>query len=226
LALNSAKPLFGGVLTVIDPEIDPTELYRFYRSLGVTSVDFLLPDAHYGNPPLKLTPRGSATPYADWLIEVFDLWFDEGDASFHIRIFENIIDLIFCDERSTDYLGGRPNGILVIETDGGMEPVDVLKICGEGFTKLGYNVLSESIADITIAPLLRKYQEGAAALCAECRACHIAAVCGGGYLPHRFSPTNGFDNPSIYCQDLMKLIIHIRSRIVASLPEKARRRLA
>ena len=27
-------------------------------------------------------------------------------------------------------------------------------------------------------------------------------ACGGGYLPHRFSRKNGFDNPSVYCDDL------------------------
>jgi uncharacterized protein len=28
------------------------------------------------------------------------------------------------------------------------------------------------------------------------------SVCGGGYLPHRFSQSNGYDNPSVYCDDL------------------------
>ncbi|WP_224741323.1 hypothetical protein [Bradyrhizobium sp. 2S1] len=27
-------------------------------------------------------------------------------------------------------------------------------------------------------------------------------ACGGGYLPHRFSKANGYDNPSVYCDDL------------------------
>jgi uncharacterized protein len=42
-------------------------------------------------------------------------------------------------------------------------------------------------------------------------------VCGGGYLPHRFSKANGFDNPSVYCADLLKLIEHIASAIVREL---------
>ena len=27
-------------------------------------------------------------------------------------------------------------------------------------------------------------------------------ACGGGYLPHRFSRANGYDHPSVYCDDL------------------------
>jgi uncharacterized protein len=27
-------------------------------------------------------------------------------------------------------------------------------------------------------------------------------ACGGGHLPHRFSKKNGYDNPSVYCDDL------------------------
>jgi uncharacterized protein len=46
-----------------------------------------------------------------------------------------------------------------------------------------------------------------------CNACHERAICGGGYLPHRYSRTNGFDNPSIWCQDLLKLFAHVRNYI-------------
>jgi uncharacterized protein len=30
-------------------------------------------------------------------------------------------------------------------------------------------------------------------------------ACGGGYLPHRFSKKNGYDNPSVYCSDLYSM---------------------
>jgi uncharacterized protein len=112
------------------------------------------PDGHYGNRPPRLLPDGSSTVYADWLIKIFDEWFQEGDPSFHIRIFEKILDLIFGTVETTDYIGGDQNRILVIETDGGIEPLDVLKICGNNFTKLGYNVLSNTIDDVGMSPLI------------------------------------------------------------------------
>jgi uncharacterized protein len=37
-------------------------------------------------------------------------------------------------------------------------------------------------------------------------------------LPHRYRVANGFDNPSVYCADLMKLITHIRGAVGRELP--------
>ncbi|WP_442788667.1 hypothetical protein [Dactylosporangium sp. NBC_01737] len=34
--------------------------------------------------------------------------------------------------------------------------------------------------------------------------------CGGGLFAHRYSADRGFDNPSVYCPDLMERIQHIR----------------
>jgi uncharacterized protein len=62
-------------------------------------------------------------------------------------------------------------------------------------------------------------------LCAQCRGCPVRAVCGGGYLPHRYSSRNGFDNPSVYCRDLMKLIVHIQARVLTTLPHSVRSKL-
>jgi uncharacterized protein len=38
-------------------------------------------------------------------------------------------------------------------------------------------------------------------------------ACGGGYLPHRFSTANGYDNPSVYCDDLYATFEHIQSAL-------------
>ena len=36
-------------------------------------------------------------------------------------------------------------------------------------------------------------------------------ACGGGYLPHRFSKHNGYDNPSVYCDDLYAMFENMQS---------------
>ena len=35
-------------------------------------------------------------------------------------------------------------------------------------------------------------------------------ICGGGLYPHRYRHGEGFRNPSVYCDDLMRLITHVR----------------
>ena len=37
-------------------------------------------------------------------------------------------------------------------------------------------------------------------------------MCGGGLYAHRFRRQSGFDNPSVYCRDLMKLTSYFRDR--------------
>ena len=44
------------------------------------------------------------------------------------------------------------------------------------------------------------------------------------YYPHRFRAETGFDNPSVYCADYVKLIRHVRAAVEAeagSLPVAA-----
>ena len=36
-------------------------------------------------------------------------------------------------------------------------------------------------------------------------------ACGGGYLPHRFSTKDGYDNPSVYCDDLYSMFENMLS---------------
>ena len=37
------------------------------------------------------------------------------------------------------------------------------------------------------------------------------SACGGGYLPHRYSRKNGYDNPSVYCDDLYSMFDNVQS---------------
>jgi uncharacterized protein len=214
--------LFGSVLTVINHEIDPSDLLNHYVSLGITGADFLLPDMHYETAPASIL--GGMEVYGKWLARLYDTWISHNNPSFKIRIFENIIGRILGASTGTDSLGAQQNNILVIETDGGIEPVDVLKACGDGFTKTGLSVLHNKISDIERNSLARIYHQGSSTLCERCKACPVVAICSGGYLPHRYSIKTGFDNPSVYCHDLYYLIRHIQNHVISQLPESLKLR--
>jgi len=77
----------------------------------------------------------------------------------------------------------------------------------------GYNVFDHSLDAVA-----RHLASGAGAargtaLSATCQACEIRPACGGGLYPHRFRRWNGFNNPSVYCNDLARLILHVQERI-------------
>jgi uncharacterized protein len=205
--------VFANVLAVVDTEIPPREMFELWQMLDVSGLEINLPHANHEHPP-----AAGAISYGDWMIAFFDLWFDQNRPDRHVRFFENILRLLFGHPISTENIGGRPAGVVVIETDGGIEPTDALKCCEHGITKLGLNVRSDAIDDAHRFSIVQVAQGGVAALCETCRACDLRDVCGGGYMPHRFSRERRFDNPSVYCPDLQRLIRHVRRRVIESLP--------
>ena len=126
--------------------------------------------------------------------------------------------LILGELKGDELIGKKKNGAITIETNGDIEVVDPLRICGNGFTRNTLNVLTNDIAEIESLELFQEYYNSHDNLCEKCLQCPIQNICGGGYLGHRFSAKNRFNNPSIYCNDLMKLITHIQNDILQRLP--------
>ncbi|WP_436760316.1 hypothetical protein [Streptosporangium sp. V21-05] len=56
-------------------------------------------------------------------------------------------------------------------------------------------------------------RSGTAGLSAQCRACPVVETCGGGLYTHRYRTGSGFDNPSVYCADLLRLITHVNETV-------------
>nr|MBB6234222.1 uncharacterized protein [Mucilaginibacter sp. FT3.2] len=212
---NNGLAAISSLLCVINIESNPEEIYEFFKSHGIKKVDFLYPDLNYDCLPEGLKNEDDATPYADWLIKVFDLWLrDERNAtSPSIRRFLNAAMLILGQHTMADDMGLEENNVLVIETDGGIEAVDSLKICGDRFTKANMNINTNTIDQALDSPLALLYYKSHKDLCATCQQCDVKDVCGGGHIVHRYSKKNGFDNPSIYCQDLKKFYNHIKNSL-------------
>lgn len=206
-----------GTLSVMNLDADPIEFYNHFKSLNIRSIDVLLLDSNYDlgkqNGKTNLSP-------AEWYIKIFDKWFYESDDRFRIRFFNLIIRELLGDEQNIDILGVNENNVLVLETNGALEAVDVLKTCGESFTKNDLNINTNDIDDVFNSELIEIYYNSGKYLSKKCLACPIQELCGGGYLPHRYSSKNGFNNPSIYCDDLLKIITYIQNVVIDSMPNE------
>jgi uncharacterized protein len=169
-------------------------------------------------------PGEGSTPYADWLITVFDHWFGEPTKVVNVRIFEEIMSLALGGRSRYESFGISMVNLIVIESDGTLEQVDSLKAAYDGAAATGLNVVDNSFDDALANPAVVARQIGLQGLCDECRSCRLATSCGGGLYPHRYLEGSGFRNRSVYCADLMKLIDHISVAVHRELARRTEQR--
>ena len=205
------RDLYAGLLCTIDVANDPVAVYAALLELGPPRIDFLLPHATWDEPPARPPGAAAATAYADWLIAIFDRWEADG-RPVGVRTFDSIISTGGGGESLTEALGLGPSDLVVVETDGSYEQADSLKTAYDGAPATGFDVFTQTLDTVGQHPGILARQQGLAGLCRTCQKCPVVASCGGGLYAHRYRTGTGFDNPSAYCADLLKLIGHVRCR--------------
>ncbi|MEW6499282.1 MAG: hypothetical protein AB1589_43400, partial [Cyanobacteriota bacterium] len=211
-------------LSVIQLNSDPLQIHRHLIELGASSIDYLFPDfTHDTIAPIRA--QHGSTPCADYLIPIFEEWWFKGTLDVPVSLFWNMARVILGGESQVDFLGNRPFGFLFVETDGAIEGLDVLRVCKHGIAQTGLNVLHDEFSRVAeVSELHGKAIFTGLPLPAGCQQCPEQETCAGGYLPHRYSEQRKFDNPSVWCQDLLCLFNHIRARLDVSVEETALRR--
>jgi uncharacterized protein len=204
------REIYGGILCVVDVCNDPVATYESLLKFSPPALDLLLPHANWSSPP-----PGSG--YADWLIEVFERWYSAPVQETRIRLFAELIQLILGGPGAVESLGLRPATLIVVDTDGTIKQLDSLSSAYPGAADTGWHILTSAFDAVLDHPTTVARQMGADALSAECRACPVMEICGGGLYPHRYRHGEGFLNPSVYCTDLMRLITHVRERVIGDL---------
>ncbi|RPK66826.1 Anaerobic sulfatase-maturating enzyme [Streptomyces sp. ADI96-02] len=202
-----------GLLCTVDVRNDPVAVHDALAGLKPPLVDFLLPHATWDEPPPR--PEGSATAYADWLLAVFDRWTEQG-RPVPVRLFSSVLSTLGGGPGLTESLGLAPTDLVVIETDGQLEQVDSLKSAYEGAASTGFDVFRNSFDEVAAHPGVRARQLGLAGVSGTCRRCPVVRSCGGGLYTHRYRAADGFDNPSVYCEDLAALVRGIEDRTAAA----------
>ena len=206
--MRSRPNLFAGLLAVVDLANDPVEVHDYLASFEPPVIDFNLPHATHDAPPTRNDP--AVPEYGQWLAKVYDAWLAGADHRHTVRMLEDIVALSSGVRGSVETLGLAPPGIVVVESDGTIESVDTLRSAEEGGSWLGLDVFRHSFDDVLRHSKMRLRDGGKASLAPICQRCPLVEVCGGGYLPHRFSGANGYRNPSVFCGDLELLIRHVQ----------------
>ncbi|MFG1780578.1 FxsB family cyclophane-forming radical SAM/SPASM peptide maturase [Micromonospora sp. NPDC049048] len=206
---------YAGILCTVDLANDPIRVYEALLAEEPPHIDFLLPHANWDSPPGR--PDGHPTPYADWLLAVHERWLADG-RPVPIRLLESLLASASGHGSRSEAVGLGPADLVVVETDGSFEQVDTLKSAFDGAAATGLDVFRHRVDDAAAHPGIAVRQTGLAGLCDACRACPVVGHCGGGLYTHRYRARNGFDNPSVYCPDLLKLVRVVTAAPVADGP--------
>lgn len=221
--LQEAKVPFG-VGCVIPLGADPLTVHHHFLRLGCTEITYLMP--HFTHDTIApVRQRHGATPCADFLIPIFDDWWFESTMEVQIDDLKNVARVIMGGKSHSEAIGNDPPGYVFVEPDGEMEGLDNLRACCDGLSQIKLNVRNSDFFDLLHTETMHSQAifEGMP-LAQTCRNCPEGKTCSGGYLPHRYSSARGFDNPSVWCADLLKLFAHVRTRMGVSVEETTERR--
>ncbi|MCI3269892.1 radical SAM/SPASM protein FxsBH, inactivated beta-hydroxylase extension form [Streptomyces cylindrosporus] len=205
------RHLWSGLLCTVDVANDPVAVHDALTALDPPRIDYLLPHSTWEHPPPS-GPSSSPTPYADWLLAVFDRWERQG-RRVPVRTFDSVLSTLRGGPSLTEAMGLAPSDLAVVETDGSFEQADSLKTAFAGAPATGYHVRDHGFAEFAEHPGVRARQSGVLGVSETCRSCPVLESCGGGLYAHRYSPERGFDNPSVFCRDLRALVEGVAERV-------------
>jgi uncharacterized protein len=182
-------------LAVCNPKNSPKDYTDFFAGCGIDHYDIMIPDATVDEKPPSI-----ATFYNG----LFEQWLEANrdKETVEIRTVTDMVAAVLGKNAPTEGVGYQPVELCTVMTDGTVEAHDVLRIAGEGTSETTFNIFDHTIDDVRNEPRWKAARDASINLAEKCRQCKYMNVCGGGYLPHRFSKTNGYDNPSVYCDDL------------------------
>ena len=177
---------------------------KFFAHCGIANYDIMIPDATVDEKPPSI---------ASFYNGLFDLWLEANRSkpTVNIRIISDMITALLGNNSPTEGIGYQPVELCTIMTDGSVEAHDVLRIAGDGFTQTTFNIFEHAIDEVRNEQRWKAARDASINLCEKCRQCKFMNACGGGYLPHRFSRKNGYDNPSVYCDDLYAMFENMQS---------------
>lgn len=204
LQMNHIEP---GILAVCDPTSDPKIICdHFINELGLKHFDILVPDATYEDNPISI---------ANYYKKLFDIWYDQDSTkNMSIRYVRAMLIGILGKNSHIESIGYGPIQTCAMLTDGSLEPLDVLRIAGYKHTSTKLSIFNNTFQDIINDPIWHEAFTASLNLHDNCKKCEYLQACGGGFLPHRWSKENRYNNPSVYCSDLKEIFAHISDRIM------------
>ncbi len=211
------RGLFTGVLAVVDPASSPREVYESLKATEAPGFDLLYRDGNRSRLPYGKASL-SSTEFGDWMCRLLDVYVRDPMPP-RIRVLDDMMRIILGGQGGKEGVGLNNYGIVVIETDGSITKNDTLKVAHRAADRFERttSVLDGGLPAFLASADVQTYHSLQRPTSPICAACPDVAVCGGGMPAHRWSDENGFDNPTVFCEDQKLLIASMRRLLEAQL---------
>lgn len=202
--------LNAGLLAVIDPLSNASEVYNFFKTLSAPSVDFLYKDGNHSKLPINKASF-SSVEYGEWMVALLNTYLSDPEP-LQIRVLDDMLKVLLGGVVSKEGLGITNFAIVIIDTDGSIMKNDTLKSTYNGADKFSqsFNIKDIRLSDFLQSDEFIAYCEMQRPNNSICQSCPELHVCGGGMILNRWRDENGFNNPSVYCADQLFLIKNLR----------------
>ena len=187
----------------------PTDVYRFFKRIGVSFVSFL----PLVKPPTDIRPgAGSdsvpAEAWGDFLCAVFDEWVSGDIGRIKVQIFEEAARTAFKQEHSLCIFRPVCGDVPVVEHNGDFYSCDHFV---DAEHRLG-NILETPLADLLESPAQRAFgQAKLKTLPRTCLNCEVRDMCNGECPKNRFLRTaDGEEGMNVLCAGYRRFFNHCR----------------
>ena len=196
------------------------DLMRFFRAEGFGHLQFIPAMAFQSIEPdapaeYLITP----TEYGDFLVELFDEWYQQGFPTVSVRTFDSIIQSYLGIANDLCIYSERCDSGIVVEYNGDVYPCDFYVHPG---WRLG-NITEESLGKILAKPEMAAFVARKLSLPPQCEACEWRWVCRGGCPRNRLDGIDG-GPPEYFCESHRRFFSYADERL-RSLKERLDRRL-
>ena len=208
-----------GLLTVVTKHSlgHAEEIYQYFVDKNIKKFDFLpcVEVVGYSNSQAEFSPESlSPGDFADFMIEVFDIWFVQDDPSVSIRYLKNAL---------VGLLGGHPDlckfnrscdGYITVGYDGSVKPCDRFG----GYEEFTYGFLQkEGLSEILNGKVRDDFRAGVLKVSAECDQCKYHSICNGGCSWHNYVLNRDF-RKNLFCEDRYRVFEHVYMRLKENHP--------
>ena len=178
----------------------PDELFDFFTNLKIKYLQFV--------PCVEKAPSTgeiadfsiTSRQYGDFLCSLFDRWYEYGPEKLSVRIFDSVLNYIVHGRHTNCTFSHKCNDYIVIEHNGDA-------FCCDFFVDNQYrlgNVLESPIEELFQSDIKKQFSDEKTNIHNKCLICRHNAICRGGCLKDRIAVSDGFKNPSYFCQAYKK----------------------